>query len=345
MQESLLEACFRTRAINFFLLGERGEMGVRLLSYILQERLPPISSGEPRTRSTLLRTIKHTLDARLVGNIDTILHCESLDVDEIECATERLVQAKPSISPMGEAILKADIELIQILLQKGANTNVWGALNPSGGLMARVTSLIAAIDKQALSIVELLVRNAAELQYERTFGIQRTLLQRVAGIGAFDIVRYLVDQKADIDTVTVHSGGTALRLAATNGYVGIATFLLERGADPNYPPAEGHGGRAFEAAAGRGRMDMMSLPVQRGVQFDLKFGKFSKRQYNRALRLSRQKGHMAANRFVEQLYKHVLERWTMQPMQGSGIPLDPLNEASPSAWESRAHVSDTGFVY
>jgi ankyrin repeat protein len=287
-------------------------------------------------------------EAILQRNLTLIdLLCRYVDLDAMESATKDSASAEPSISPMGEAILQNDNEMMEILLRKGADPNAcvavddWEALSSAGGLMTRVTPLIAAIDKQSLSMVKILVQTGAELQYINTFGVERTPLQRAAEIGNLDIVRYLIDQDATVDTTPVWSGGTALQLAAMNGYVGIATFLLERGANPNYPPAEGHGRTAFEAAAERGRIDMMSLLVQWGVQFDMEFGKRPKSQYERALRFSQRKGYMAANRFVKQLYKHVQDRWTTEPVQDLSVP--PM-AADESAWAFPVETNFTDFT-
>jgi ankyrin repeat protein len=56
-----------------------------------------------------------------------------------------------------------------------------------------------------------------------------------------------------------------------NGFVGVATYLIELGVNINYPPAEGEGRTAFEAAAENGRIDMMLLLIQSGVKLHLKF--------------------------------------------------------------------------
>ena len=83
------------------------------------------------------------------------------------------------------------------------------------------------------------------------------------------MVEFLIENNAIVDAEPAFGGGTALQLAAMSGHVGIATLLIERGADVNHPPARGPGRTAFEAAAEWCRPDMMYLLVQHGAQLDL----------------------------------------------------------------------------
>lgn len=107
-----------------------------------------------------------------------------------------------------------------------------------------------------------------------------------------------MEKGAEVDGPPAYSGGTALQLAAIEGYVGIATLLLEKGADPNFRPAYEDGRTAFEGAAEWGRVDMMLLLMKWGA--DLRAD--SNRQYDRALNFAEGNGQMASKRFVERLY-------------------------------------------
>ncbi|KAI4938837.1 uncharacterized protein J4E92_000118 [Alternaria infectoria] len=234
--------------------------------------------------------------------------CGGVNADAIEPFIEESEEGKPAISPLGEAIIAKDSEIVLVLLKHGASSNAcvsfdgFGMLEHIKSHMQRVTPLLAAIDVQSLPLVKILVEHGAELQYTRNMGISRTPLQRAAETGSFDIVEYLVDQGAIIDTTPVYSGGTALQLAAMNGFCGIAAFLLEHEADPNYPPAKGDGRTAFEAAAEWGHVDTMSLLMQWKVNLDAQFGEPSESQYERALDFAKENGFMASSRFVEHLY-------------------------------------------
>jgi ankyrin repeat protein len=235
--------------------------------------------------------------------------CRSTDLDKIECSTEDTLKSEQALSPLGEAILTSNIDIVRILLQNGANPNACITYDSlklgkhATDLLPRVSPMLSAISAQNLPMVKILAEHGAELDYKRNIGLLRTPLQRAAEIGDFDIVRYLVDQGAIVDTPPMNCGGTALQLAAMTGYVGIVSFLLKRGAKPDYPPAEGDGRTAFEAAAEWCRIDTMLLLMKWGVQLDLVVGYEHEIQYIRALRFAETNGFPASMRFVQHLYK------------------------------------------
>ncbi|KAI4943008.1 hypothetical protein J4E86_009955 [Alternaria arbusti] len=257
-------------------------------------------------RSYGVAALRQAIRYRDINRIDIL--CSVVDIDEFEPFNEESVKKKPAVSPLGEAIIARDTEIVRVLLNHGASPNAYVSFDGSKMLehikspMERVTPLLAAIDVQCLPLVKILVEHGAELQYTRNMGVTRTPLQRAAETGSFDIVECLVDQGAIIDTVPVYSGGTALQLAAMSGFCGIAAFLLEHGADPNYPPAKGDGRTAFEAAAEWGRVDTMSLLMQWNTNLDAQFGGPPESQYERARRFAEKNGSMASKRFVEHLY-------------------------------------------
>jgi ankyrin repeat protein len=273
------------------------------------------------------------------------LLCDDVDINRIEASTQELVTGKVlPTNPLGEGILVCDLDIVRLLLDKGANPNICISHNswrkrwsPSGdegstkSLLARVSPLIAAIDKECLPMVQLLVERGAEINYTRRYGISRTPLQRAAETGQFDIVRFLVTQGASIDTNPITSGATALQLTAMNGYVGIATFLLQQGADPNYPPSKGPQGRtAFEAAVERGRIDAMSLLFQAGVQLDLEVGDPLESQYIRSLRFSENNGFPATRRFLEHLYMQAPNDFSDEDARILGLLPSPVMPMSPA---------------
>jgi ankyrin repeat protein len=259
-------------------------------------------------------------------NMNTIdLLCRSVDVDKIESSTEDTLKSEQALSPLGEAILTGNIAIVRILLEYGANPNSCVTYDwlrrgkHATGLLPRISPLLAAIAAQDLPMVKILIKHGAEIDYKRNIGFLRTPLQRAAEVGDFDIVRYLVDQGAIIDTPPMNCGGTALQLAAMTGYVGIVSLLLDRGANPNYPPAEGDGRTAFEAAAEWCRIDMMLLLMKWGVQLDLIVGNKHESQYRRALRFAEANGFPASMRFVQCLYEKAPDSLSMEDAQTLGL--------------------------
>jgi ankyrin repeat protein len=147
-------------------------------------------------------------------------------------------------------------------------------------------------------------------------------------------VELLIENNAIVDAEPAFGGGTALQLAAMSGHVGIAAFLIERGADVNHPPARGPGRTAFEAAAEWCRPDVMYLLVQHGAQLDLEVTgedeifdypsddeilddsddepemqwhtvKWSASQYTRALDFAEERQEFASMNIVRSLYDEV----------------------------------------
>ncbi|KAF2034443.1 ankyrin [Setomelanomma holmii] len=150
-------------------------------------------------------------------------------------------------------------------------------------------------------MVQLLVENGAEIDHGPRLGLIRTPLQRAVEIGKFDMVQYLLKRGAPVDSAPFYSGGTPLQLAAIGGYVGVATLLLETGADPNHLPAKEHGRTALETATEWSRIDMMSLLVSKNVNLDLVVDENDETQYRRALDFAEKRGQMASKRFLERL--------------------------------------------
>jgi ankyrin repeat protein len=252
--------------------------------------------------------------------------CKVVDLDSIEDASEWNFNGI-TLSPVGRAIVEGNILILRRLLDLGASPNncvAYGEIQEdckSISVLKRVTPVLAAIDMKNVLMVEILIEYGAEIDYKRNLGITRTPLQRAAESGCLEIVRYLIEKKALIETVPVRSGGTALQLASMNGHTGVATFLLEHGADPNYLPAKGDGRTAFEAAAEWARVDTMVLLMKWGTQLDLEFGDPLKSQHERAMQFAEDNGYPASKRYVQDLYQQQLQdlsmddSWVHDPIQ------------------------------
>ncbi|KAF1932655.1 ankyrin [Didymella exigua CBS 183.55] len=128
---------------------------------------------------------------------------------------------------------------------------------------------LVATDVGSRAMTELLLKHGASIDRSLDMGLLRAPLQRAAEIDDFDIMRYLIEKGATIDTTPAYGGGTALQLAAMSGHVGIEALLIEHGADVNHLPAKGPGRTVFEAAAEWCRPDMMYFLMKHGAQLDL----------------------------------------------------------------------------
>jgi hypothetical protein len=255
------------------------------------------------------------------------------------------------LDPLGEAVLRDDLDAVEILLDHGGDPDAVVAFKglqehtpgtSNNSVLSRMTPLLVAIDLGSCAMVKLLLKRGASIDRELDMGLLRTPLQRAAEIGDFDIVQYLIEKGAMLDTVPPYGGGTALQLAAMSGHVGIAALLIEHGANVDYLPARGPGRTAFEAAAEWCRPDMMYLLVQRGVRLNLEVvGEFEERykfddpkdvdigieyrwctarkvqtQYERAIKFAEERGEYASKRIVQNLWDKF---WTQRVHGFPGI--------------------------
>lgn len=212
-----------------------------------------------------------------------------------------------SLNPLGVAVAASGATAAGILLNNGADSNALVARDGmtlkhyEDSVLWRLSPLLGAIDTGDLSMIKLLIVHEAEVDYLPNQGLMRTPLQRAAENGHFEVVKYLLDRDVKVDQVPCYNGGTELQFAAIGGYVGIATLLVEHGADVNYAPARGHGRTAFEGAAQWGRLDMVLFLVQAGDDLSLQFGTDGETQGERAVRFARSSGHLALSRFMQKL--------------------------------------------
>ncbi|CAO2648080.1 Nn.00g090020.m01.CDS01 [Neocucurbitaria sp. VM-36] len=244
-----------------------------------------------------------------------------IDVTSVDLVFADEVDVQATTSALGEAIERHDTKAAQILLENGADPNALvshSGINvdePKGTKLQRLSPLLAAIDKQDLSMITLLIKGGAEPDCTPSLGLLRTPLQRAAEIGNFEMVRYFIGQGALVDRAPVYGGGTALQLAAMGGYTGIATLLLEHGADPNHAPAEGPGQTAFVWAAEQGHVNMVTLLLRAGVDLNRKFNELPAfTQCEWAIILANERGHCALGRMIRELHRQytqhdVARRW------------------------------------
>lgn len=124
----------------------------------------------------------------------------------------------------------------------------------------------------------------------------QTPLQMTAGAGYADIVKILLDARADVNAKPAkYSGRTALQAAAEAGDVGIVRSLLSRSADVNAKPAKYSGRTALQAAAEAGHTGIMKTLRWRGADVNAKPAKYSGRT---ALQAAAEAGHIGIVRML-----------------------------------------------
>ncbi|CAK39685.1 ankyrin [Aspergillus niger ATCC 13496] len=131
----------------------------------------------------------------------------------------------------------------------------------------------AAVKNQLVSIVQWLVKSPqTNIDYLGNGAGRRTALQHAVNNGNMDLINFLLDHGADVNSASSEDGGaTALQIAAIQGYLGIARKLLDLDADVNAAPARRNGRTALEGAAEHGRIDMLRLFFDEGASLTVAY--------------------------------------------------------------------------
>ncbi|KAK1981564.1 ankyrin repeat-containing domain protein [Colletotrichum cereale] len=185
----------------------------------------------------------------------------------------------PTHCPKVSILDDTSLELLQILQKHGTKmTQRILSLSIQHGLQP-ITRWLLSLD------IDL---NETVLDDERR---GRTPIQAAAELGDITLFERLRTLGADINALPNPQGGvTALQVASIKGYFGLVGRLLELHADPNVPGAEIRGRTALEGAAEHGRLDVVQLLLNSGVET---YGN-GRRQYVRAIEFARQMGHHTA---------------------------------------------------
>jgi len=158
-------------------------------------------------------------DADGVTPVEVAVHKGNREIAEL------LIDSGAKIPPelFGEAVLRGQQEVLDMLLRKGAGVNV--------GLASGSTPLHDASLKGYDGIVTLLLARGANVDIRNASGA--TPLHDAALNGKASVARILLDHGADINAREAESGTTALYAAATLGREEVVALLLEKGAYPN----------------------------------------------------------------------------------------------------------------
>ncbi|CAG7925272.1 unnamed protein product [Penicillium olsonii] len=197
-------------------------------------------------------------------------------------------------------------QLVQILLDHGANTNTKGGLYGTALQAASLNGHIeivqilleygADVDTQNLlfrdalqaaslnghrEIVQILLDHGANVNAQG--GGYGNALQAACVRGHTEIVRILIDHGADVNT---QSGqyGNPLQAASVNGHTEIAQILIDYGANVN---AQGGGyGNALQVASENGYAELAQILIDHGANVNAQVG-----EYGNALHAASVKGH------------------------------------------------------
>ncbi|KAL6793087.1 ankyrin repeat-containing domain protein [Trichoderma sp. SZMC 28012] len=192
---------------------------------------------------------------------------------------------KKAGTPLGMAIRNGHYEVVELLLNNGANYNAvletdWlpltlasyeGQVNIAKlflGLGADInestsdglTPLVNAIWNNKVDMVQFLLENGADPSIADPGGC--TALKAAIHVGNIEIVKLLLDNSVDL-VVEDNRGLRPLHLAAHYGHVDIAKLLLERGFEATDTGTDGW--TPLHAAAHGGHLDTLDLFLSEGV--------------------------------------------------------------------------------
>lgn len=167
-------------------------------------------------------------------------------------------------TPLASASAQGHKEIVQLLVEKGANVNArksrrklnrpWVYLPSRMKRLNPVTpsALENASCRGHIGIVQFLLEKGAHTGPQNSD--MQAAIQYASKLGHEEIVRLLVEHGADVN---VRTGGTgsAVQLASEGGHLSIVKFLVEHGANVKSPP-----GRYGSA-------------IQRGIMWGASFGR------------------------------------------------------------------------
>lgn len=189
-----------------------------------------------------------------------------------------------------EAIARDDVQRVQTLLLRGADTNAvhpqfgpaivvaareraWNVVRELAGIAGtridapnargETAAMLAALHGN-LDIVRLLVEKGAEVNRPGW-----TLLHYAAVSGSVDLLRYLIDLNAYIDAQSPNHT-TPLMMAARHDRIDAARLLVEAGADPT--PRNDAGRDAADYFVGNGKPDEARWIRERAAEFARRYG-------------------------------------------------------------------------
>jgi ankyrin repeat protein len=171
-----------------------------------------------------------------------------------------------------EAAVTGDAAAVKRLLAAGAkaddNRNKFGA-----------TPLMAAADRGDIEVLRALIEKGADVNAE-TNEHRVSVLQYAASTGRLEAAVLLVEKGADVRHAA-RSGETPLLDAVVfggspsyvrgGGSVGLAKFLIEKGADVNTPWSS-KGGTVLHGAVVRGNKRMAELLIEKGADVNARDG-------------------------------------------------------------------------
>lgn len=195
---------------------------VALFLYFVNRWVKQIQSGEHCPSCKEIQELKNESFHYIVleGYLDAIKYqlAHNADVNAIEFRDDDVGYA-----PLHDAARLGDLQVVQLLLEKGANRNIETINGPSSKqTFTKYTPLHFAAWSNHLDIVQCLQQSGANL--EATDSATETPLHTAARFGHLEIVKELVGNGANLQAVN-RKKQTPLLLAYYNGWNEVVDYL------------------------------------------------------------------------------------------------------------------------
>jgi ankyrin repeat protein len=196
-------------------------------------------------------------------------------------------------TPLMQAALNADSDMVQLLVQRGANVNGRGVYDVTALLRAihdpnKVQLLLsrgARLDSRVM-VLAAMVPGSRETIAQLGWGADvnaevggLTPLMAAAYSGDLEAATWLVEHGADVKACT-EAGCTALNGAAVSGNAAIVKLLLDHGASPNVRYQERGEVGDFQTpamnAAWHGDVECLKLLLEHGADVNVQGGPFDR---------------------------------------------------------------------
>jgi ankyrin repeat protein len=180
------------------------------------------------------------------------------------------VRDKSGATPLMWAIFYSDLELVKLLLSKGANPYLKGHIHLHDSYTIYGSCMAVAAGQNKLEIIQFLIEKLKIPVDDKELGTYGqedgwTALQWAAYNGNNEIIKYLVKKKAKINALSIQDGNkTALHFAAENGHAETVKLLIKLKAKKNLETS--YGSKALDLALNTTNKELIMYMLSVGCE-------------------------------------------------------------------------------